>query len=79
MSIQHYPSTNEEPTLFASTRDFLKVYGQKYDIQKAYVFLRIVHTVLYIILYYIISFLLVFLVSKRVRIILSCYLSIQLT
>lgn len=51
MSIQHYPSTNEEPTLLASTRDFLKVYGQKYDIQKAYVFLRIVHTVFYIILY----------------------------
>ena len=70
MRLQHYPSTEEEPTLCASTRESLKFSGQKYSMKKAHVFLYIVLYIILIILFYIISFHLFFLVSKIIRTIL---------
>ena len=67
MRLQHYPSTKEEPTLCASTRESLTFYGQKYSIKKAHIFLYIVLCIILIILFYIISFLLFFIVSKIIR------------
>ena len=70
MRLQHYPSTKEEPTLCASTRESLKFYGQEYNIKKAHVFLYLVLYIILIILFDIISFHLSFLVSKILRTIL---------
>ena len=67
MRLQHYPSTKEEPTLCASTRESLTFYGQKYSIKKTHIFLYIVLYIILIILFYIISFLLFFIVSKIIR------------
>lgn len=57
MRLQHYPSTEEEPTLCASTRESLKFSGQKYSMKKAHVFLYIVLYIILIILFYIMLYL----------------------